>query len=196
MIYSLRGTLTCFYEDFLVLEVQGVGYQVFVPAFYSSKLQQDSEVYLLIYHHIREELQLLFGFLGQDERDLFLKLIQVSGVGPKVAIKILSAFPPQDFIQFIMQGNIHALMQVPGIGKKVAERMVIELKDRLDGISSHPVGMTSVHISGQWQKDLMLAMKTLGYTQEEIKNSFQNASHQLKESMSLEEGMKILLKHL
>lgn len=196
MIYSIRGTISVLEEDSLVLEVQGIGYQVFIPSFYSSKLTINSEILLWTYHHIREDQQILFGFLKQDEKNLFLKLIQISGIGPKVALKILSSFPPQDFVRFILESNVHALVQVPGIGKKVAERMVMELKDKLDGVALQTEGLSSTLVSNEFQKDLMAALKTLGYTQDEVKRAFQQCASSLQDKMSLEEGMKVLLKQL
>ena len=99
-------------------------------------------------------------------------------------------------MRFILESNIHALVQVPGIGKKVAERMVMELKDKLDGVALQTEGSASSLVSNEFQKDLMAALKTLGYTQDEVKRAFQQCASSLQEKMSLEEGMKVLLKQL
>jgi len=160
MIAHLRGKLFAKHPNQAIVEAGGVGYDVTisVPTF-SALPAEGAEVSLVIYTHVREDQIALFGFSEAIEKKLFEKLIAVSGIGPKLAITVLSGLPAEKLVAAI-RGSDHAtLTRIPGIGKKTAERVVLELKDKLDEIGSGPVA-TSVGAVGD---DVLSAMVNLGY---------------------------------
>lgn len=136
MIAFLRGTLLEKHPNTLIVDVGGVGYDVVIPVSTFSALgPAGSTVELRIHTHVREDAISLFGFHSSEEKHLFEKLISVSGIGPKLAITVLSGLAAGDLVAAIRAGAIEHLVRVPGIGKKTAERMVVELRDKLDLIA-------------------------------------------------------------
>src|SRR5215467_5735021 len=132
MIALLRGVLIEKHPNQAIVEAGGVGYDVTVPISTFTRLPDaGAEVRLRIYTHVREDTLALYGFLTQDEKSLFEKLIGVSGIGPTLAVKILSGLAASDLIHAISRGEVDRLVRVPGVGKKTAERMVLELRDKL-----------------------------------------------------------------
>src|SRR5271165_4963854 len=132
MIALLRGVLTEKHPNQAIVETGGVGYDVTIPvSTFTSLPEEGAEVRLRIYTHVREDALALYGFLTQDEKVLFEKLIGVSGIGPTAAVKILSGLAAPDLIRSIRRGEVDQLVRIPGIGKKTAERMVLELRDKL-----------------------------------------------------------------
>ncbi len=137
MIALLRGTLVEKHPNQVILDVGGVGYDVIVPISTFSKLSETgSETRLRIHTHVREDALLLYGFLTLDEKNMFEKLIGVSGIGPGLAIKVLSGIDAADLLTSIRRGEVEKLVRIPGVGKKTAERMILELRDKLPA----PVG--------------------------------------------------------
>ncbi len=135
MIGHLRGTVLEKHPNELILEAAGVGYDVQIPISTYTKLPDVGDsVSLRIHTHVREDALLLFGFCTSQEKAVFERLIAVSGIGPKLAITVLSGLPTQDLIAAIRNGDVPALVRIPGVGKKTAERMILELKDKLVGI--------------------------------------------------------------
>ena len=153
----------------LVLDVNGVGYDVetSLPTFFQVEAK-DGIVGLHIHTIVREDALLLYGFLEQQERSLFRELIKVNGVGPKMAIAILSSISPDEFIQCISEQNTAWLTKLPGIGKKTAERLVVEMKDKLQQLprnNHHPEHQYSTHAIEQ--NEAIKALESLGYKQQE-----------------------------
>ena len=139
MIAFLRGTLLEKHPNQAIVDTGGVGYDVQIPvSTFSALPDAGTEVRLRIHTHVREDALLLFGFATPEEKTLFEKLISVSGIGPKLAITVLSGLPTQVLVSAIRGGSVDQLVRVPGIGKKTAERMVLELKDKLDMLPSGP----------------------------------------------------------
>ncbi len=133
MIAYLRGTLLEKHPNTAVVEVGGVGYEVNIPVSTFSALPDAGQtVELRIHTHVREDALSLFGFHSVDEKILFEKLIGVSGIGPKLAITVLSGLNTADLVAAIRQGQVNHLVRIPGVGKKTAERIVLELRDKLD----------------------------------------------------------------
>lgn len=201
MIFHLSGTLDKKTDTYLIIDCAGVGYQVFVPETLLSEMPAPpEEVKLYIYHQIREDAQTLYGFPNPEDRELFTILTSVSGVGPKVGIKILGAIAPQNCIAAILKEDVASLTSVSGVGKKMAERLIIELKDKLQNLA------TGIDLSGKQvvyatpkpkvQDELFSAMKSLGYSDSEIKKSYLRAAMELTEDMSVENSIKVLLKNL
>lgn len=136
MIAFLRGTLLEKHPNQVIVDTAGVGYDVQIPVSTFSALSAvGSEVKLRIYTHVREDALLLFGFATPDEKTIFEKLISISGIGPKLAITVLSGLATPDLISAIRTGAVQTLVRIPGVGKKTAERIVLELKEKLDMIA-------------------------------------------------------------
>ncbi|MGB8012792.1 MAG: Holliday junction branch migration protein RuvA [Terriglobales bacterium] len=161
MIAHLRGTLLAKHPNQAIVETHGVGYDVAisVPAF-SELPAAGAEVALHIHTHVREDALSLYGFLRLAEKHLFEKLLTVSGIGPTLAIKILSGMPADDMIGAIRSGDLARLTRIPGIGKKTAERMVLELRDKLPMPGASEV---SAVLASPVEVDVISALVNLGY---------------------------------
>src|ERR1700674_4646567 len=162
MIAHLRGRLLAKHPNQAVVETGGVGYDVTisVPTF-SDLPGIGSEVALHIHTHVREDLIALYGFLRPAEKQLFEKLITVSGIGPKLAITILSGMPADEMVGAIRGNDIARLTRIPGIGKKTAERMVLELRDKLPPVQTGEAPPTPVMTP--IEEDVLSALVNLGY---------------------------------
>ena len=160
MIAHLRGRLISKHPNQAIVEAAGVGYDVTitVPTF-SDLPAMGSEVALHIHTHVREDAIALFGFLRAEEKRLFEKLITVSGIGPKLAITILSGMATADMVGAIRANDHARLTRIPGIGKKTAERMCVELRDKLDGFGA-PQQVVAVSPA---EEDVISALTNLGY---------------------------------
>ena len=162
MIGYLKGTLLSSAPDHVLLDVGGVGYAVFVPlsTFYEiERAGSDGRIGLFIHTHLREGALELFGFWSEREKQLFEKLIAVSGIGPKLARVILSGMPPDDLVAALADGDVTRLTRVPGIGKKTAERMILELKDKVMDLAAD----LPARPAAAQDEDLVLALVNLGY---------------------------------
>lgn len=132
MIASLRGKILFKRPDSLTVDVHGVGYHVITPVgLYPSLPEEREEVFLFIHTHVREDTLQLYGFLTEEERRIFATLIGVSGIGPKIALNVLSTIPPDRFLRAIDAEEVDLLCRVPGLGKKTAHRLILELKEKL-----------------------------------------------------------------
>lgn len=131
MIGWLKGRLLERHAPEILVDVNGIGYEVQVPMTTFYKLPENGLVELYIHFVVREDAQLLYGFASKSERSLFRSLIKVNGVGPRIALAILSGIEPQRFVDSVQNNDMDALVKIPGIGKKTAERLLIEMRDRL-----------------------------------------------------------------
>ena len=137
MIAFLRGALLEKHPNQVIVDVQGVGYDVTIPvSTFSSLGDAGSEVRLVIHTHVREDAIALFGFLTTNEKLIFEKLLGVTGIGPKLAVTVLSGLPIGELVGAIRGNHLTSLVKIPGVGKKTAERMVLELKDKLDMLAA------------------------------------------------------------
>ena len=164
MIAHLRGRIFEKQPNRIVVDVGGVGYDVAVPlsTFYGLG-DAGAEIALRIYTHVREDALALFGFATRLEQELFERLIGVSGIGPKLALAVLSGIEPEDLVGAIHRSDLARLTAIPGVGKKTAERLVVELKDRLPRIDHvPPTGSTRVEPSAL-RDDVLSALLNLGY---------------------------------
>ncbi len=168
MIGFIRGRLTIKTPPLLVLDVQGVGYEIEAPmtTFYDLP-ELDQEVKLFTHLVVREDAHILFGFSKQSDRLLFRTLIKVNGVGPKLALVILSGLSADDFHRCIEDNDVQALVRLPGIGKKTAERLIIEMRDRLpdtSGVTTQEPGQAANTIGvGSARQEAISALQALGY---------------------------------
>ncbi|HEY0519560.1 MAG TPA: Holliday junction branch migration protein RuvA [Ilumatobacteraceae bacterium] len=190
MIGSLRGSVLERLDDGRVLvEVAGVGYLVTVTPRTLAELEPTSPVFLYVHHHIREDAQTLFGFLRRDERAAFDVLIATHGIGPALAVAILGTHSPAALVDIVAGNDLGALTLVPGVGKKTAERLLVELRNRLDLPMLDPLttgnGTTTIG-------NVREALSGLGYGTEEIRD----AMRELPESASAEELLRDALRLL
>jgi len=167
MIASLRGKLLEKHPNQVIVETAGVGYDVVIPISTFSMLPDSgAEVALRIHTHVREDALALFGFLTAEEKTLFERLISVSGIGPALAIKVLSGLATAAIIDAIRGGQVDQLVRIPGVGKKTAERMVLELKDKLEGLGSGaaPAGVSvrAEPALSEIEQDVLSALLNLG----------------------------------
>lgn len=164
MIAHLKGVLKEKSAGRLVVDVGGVGYEVLIPFSTYYELAEIGEtVSLRIYTHVKEDALSLYGFLTSKEKVLFAHLIQVSGIGPKLGIAILSGLPADEFIQAAMDGDIAKLNSIPGVGKKTAERLVLEMKDKVADLFPELQEAQTPRAHGAVQSDLVSALVNLGY---------------------------------
>ena len=167
MIAFLRGQLLEKHPNQVIVETGGVGYDVVIPvSTFSALPDSGAEVKLRIYTHVREDTLALFGFLTCEEKAIFEKLISVSGIGPTLAIKVLSGMATADLTTAIRNGHVEQLVRIPGVGKKTAERIVLELKDKIEGLGTigapglQPVSAASA--LSVVEQDVMSALLNLG----------------------------------
>jgi holliday junction DNA helicase RuvA len=165
VIAHLRGRIFEKQPNRVVVDVDGVGYQVFVPlSTYYVVGETGGAITLRIYTHVREDALALYGFATVLEQDLFERLIGVSGIGPKLALSVLSGIEPLDLVQAIDRGDVGRLTGIPGVGKKTSERIVLELKDRLPRIARTAAGAAiSDSEPAPLRDDLLSALVNLGY---------------------------------
>lgn len=161
MIAHLRGKLLVKHPNQAIVEVGGVGYDVVITVPTFSELPgAGSEVSLHVHTHVREDVIALYGFLRTAEKSLFEKLLTVSGIGPKLAVTILSGMPADEMVNAIRGGDVARLTRIPGIGKKTAERMVLELRDKLPQATSPEVVAPTLSAV---EEDVISALVNLGY---------------------------------
>ncbi len=199
MIALLTGRLAFKAPTHLALDVQGVGYEVFIPlsTFYSLP-NVDEITTLSIHTHVREDAIQLFGFLTRQEKDAFLLLTTVSGIGPKSALGILSALPVMDLVSAVQSGDVEKLESVPGIGKKTAGRLVLELKEKV--VKLHPgLGHAIETRSGRQEAavdDALSALTNLGYRAQDAKEALKEVVRAKPEAATLQELIRESLKQL
>lgn len=161
MIGRLVGRLASKATDHVILDVGGVGYFVQIPlsTFYELP-EEESPASLWIHTYVREDALALYGFLTERERALFLMLIGVAGIGPRVALTVLSGMPPADLIEALRGADVKRLMAVPGVGKKTAERMVLELAEKANRLGGEPSAARTPAVATE---DVVSALVNLGY---------------------------------
>ena len=195
MIGSLRGTvLERRAEAEVLLEAGGVGYYVSVTPHTLSQLNPGTDAFIHVHHHIREDAQTLFGFLSRDERATFQTLIATHGVGPSMAMAILATHSPSALVDIVIGADIGALTLVPGVGKKTAERLLIELKNRLNlpTLDINPVGSPAA--IGSVVGNVREALLGLGYAPEEIRDALRDvpSGSTADASVMLREALQVL----
>ena len=164
MIAQLSGTLTHKSPQHVIVDVGGVGYRVFVSlTSFAALPETGASITIHTYTHLREDQLTLFGFMSMEEKEIFQKLIAVSGVGPKMALTILSGIPATELANAIAGENTARLQSIPGVGKKTAERITVELKDKLLAYLSHTEPTEATTTSNRLYNDVLSALTNLGY---------------------------------
>ena len=175
MFAHLRGILLEKHPNQAIVEAGGVGYDVTIAVPTYTKLPEPgNEVRLRLHTHVREDALALFGFLTQDEKVLFEKLISVSGIGPKLAIGVLSGMPAPDLVAAIRRGEVERLVRIPGVGKKTAERLVLELRDKLPAASGGEAPAPVQALSAV-EQDVLSALLNLGCARPAAENAVRKA---------------------
>lgn len=191
MFSYIKGTLQAVNSTFAVLENGGIGYKLNMPFRESSSLSLKSDVKIYIYTHIREDAFELFGFISEDSLQLFELLLSVSGIGPKAATAILDAFSPAEVISFISSGDSKSITKAAGIGAKTAQRIVLELADKLKGFSVDLPDITAKsNIPGSMSDEAIGALIALGYSE----NDARSAVMKVGNAKNVEELIKLALK--
>ena len=196
MIAHLSGKLLSKQPNQVIVDVNGVGYEVHVPlsTFYEVG-EIGSPVQLRIYTHVREDTIALFGFKSAKEKLMFEQVTSISGIGPKLGITILSGMPVDELVAAIRQSNLARLTSIPGIGKKTAERLVVELRDKL--AKTVPTGeQTAAQSVPQPQEDVISALVNLGYAKPSAEKAVQAVLSTSKPEPAFEELLRTALRQL
>lgn len=197
MIAFLRGKLASESDGSVVLDVNGVGYRVFVPGSTLTTLPEiGQEVFLLTHMIVREDGMQLYGFKSEDELTVFSAILNVAGVGPKGALAVLSVYQPTAVKTIITNEDVQGLVKVPGIGKKTAQRLILELKDKLKTISQSIEYSSSENMPGSNRTDAEFALLALGYNQSEAQDAVSRAAVIQPPPANTGELIKIALKYL
>ncbi|WP_156291182.1 Holliday junction branch migration protein RuvA [Oceanobacillus salinisoli] len=174
MIAYIRGNVALVQDESVVIDVQGVGYELICANPFAFQTYINKEILIHTFHYVREDMQVLYGFKNEDEKYLFTKLISVSGIGPKGALSILGSVDIQEFVGAIEREDDKFLTSFPGVGKKTARQIILDLKGKLN--VSFSIGPDAEQdtkenkINNQVLSEVQEALKSLGYTEKEIKS--------------------------
>ena len=197
MIAFLRGRVLEKHPNRLIVDVAGVGYDVLVPlsTFYVVGTE-GSEISLRVHTHVREDQIALFGFVTALELSMFERLIAVNGIGPKLALSVLSGIEPRELGPAIQRGDLARLTRIPGVGKKTAERIVVELRDRLPkALEAEVAGEVSPAVEEVLHDDLVSALVNLGYHQQAIDRVLENVLKD-QQAPKFEDALRAALREL
>lgn len=201
MIASIRGTLNHKSPEYIIVEVGGIGYQIYTSmTSYNVLPDVGKTVTLFTYTYIREDALNLYGFLTTDEKDLFLLLLNVSGIGPRLSLNILSGISVSDLVNSIREGDIVKLTSIPGIGKKMASRLIFELKEKIGDLFS--IGYAGAnHEKSRAERDKVImdvlsALMNLGYSRQPAMDAIKLITRDSSKDLSAEELIKESLKLL
>ena len=168
MIYQVSGNLIAKHKDFVVIEVSGIGYAIKSTTNTINTIKLEQKILLHTYLHVREDALDLYGFHSTLEREVFLLLIGISGIGPKLAITILSGILPDELKDKIISGDIASLTSIPGVGAKTAKRIIVELKDKFTKIEEGSLGFSD-KLNSKLYDDTLNALLSLGYSSQQSK---------------------------
>ena len=198
MIAFLRGRILEKQPNRIIVDVQGVGYELIVPlSTYYDVGDEGAEVALRVYTHVREEALQLYGFLTDLERQVFERLISISGIGPKLAVAVLSGVDSRELVVAVQRGDVARLTAIPGIGKKTAERIVLELRDRLAQLAV-PAAVAAPTFATNGERlraDLLSALQNLGYHRPQADKAVESILSSVPEP-TFEQALKSALREL
>lgn len=195
MITFLEGILENKELSAVTLNVKGVGYAVYISlSSYDQLPDEGTSCRLLIYHHITDSDQKLFGFMSENEREMFRRLLTISGVGPKLALSALSGLSVRDLQQAVSNGDVNAISSISGIGRKTAERMIVELRDVFSSIDAlHHFNTDSASTNDNRLHDAALALNALGYSTDASSKMVKNIAKKITTEMTVEDIIRIAL---
>jgi Holliday junction DNA helicase RuvA len=199
MIAHIQGLLHFKSPEYLVIDVEGIGYQVQVPlsTFYDLP-QVGSTVSLHIHTHVREDALQLYGFQSPEEKTLFVRLMSIAGIGPRLAVNILSGISPAELVESLSQNNLARLTSIPGVGRKTAERIMVEMKDKVSTLAPGLDVTVTVRTTADeaMNEDVLSALINLGYKKGVAQRAVENARHRLEGEITLESLLKESLRAL
>ncbi len=200
MIARISGTLIFKTADHVIVDATGIGYRIFVPLATFYELPEVSQsVTLYIHTHVKQDAIRLFGFYSNEEKDIFQLMISVTGIGPRLAINILSGISAEKLIRAVSDGNLDCLIGIPGVGKKMAARMILELKDKVAKLSSGdmtPGFADGMKESERLRADALSALINLGYKSNTAGSVLDKIMNEFSESVTLDVLLKESLKIL
>lgn len=199
MIAHIQGGLNFKSPEYLIIDVDGIGYEVQVPltTFYDLP-DVGSTVSLHIHTHVREDALQLYGFKSRDEKQIFVRLMSVAGIGPRLAVNILSGITPVELAETLLQGDLARLISIPGVGRKTAERIMVELRDKVPSlVLSQDVAIPGKQTADEAMiEDALSALVNLGYKKGVAKRAIDEAQQRLQEEATLEILLKESLRSL
>lgn len=197
MISYLKGILTKKSPTEIIVEANGVGYSVNISlSTYEQLSELNSEVMILTHHHIREDAQVLYGFSSESEREMFRMLISVSGIGPKMGQTILSGIRPDELARTIITGAISTLTAVPGVGKKTAERLILELKEKAAKMEGAEKIIDLPNTGASIRSEALTALVSLGFSREKAEQSLRGVLNEVNgKTISVEDLIKRALQY-
>jgi holliday junction DNA helicase RuvA len=195
MIAFLKGKLVHKDPTHVVIDVNGVGYQVNISLNTFSEIKDREDIRLSTHLHVREDAQVLFGFSSEAEKSMFLNLISVNGIGPNTAMMVLSYMPPTELKSAIVREDAPTLQSIKGIGGKTAQRMILELKDKLkkEGAEEHQIGSAPTY--NKTKQEALTALMTLGIARAAAEKSLDTVLKKSGNSLTLEDLVKQALKN-
>ena len=197
MIAHLIGKLIYKSPDHSIVDVNGIGYKIFTPLSTYYVLPKTGEsVTLHIHTRVREDELKLFGFLTEEEQTIFEKLITINKVGPKLALGILSGMSPADLLTAVMSNDAARLSTIPGVSKKTAERLTLEMKDKLSDLTFEMEHQPDTEVPGGFYEDALSALVNLGYKKPQAEKSLKSAYNKIGKDSSLEDLIKESLNNL
>ena len=196
MIYQVNGNLITKHKDFVVIEVSGIGLKITCTANTINTISLKQKILLHTYLHVREDALDLYGFYSTLEREVFLLLIGISGIGPKLAITILSGILPDELKDKIISGDIASLTSIPGVGAKTAKRIIVELKDKFTKIEEGSLGFSD-KLNSKLYDDALNALLSLGYSSQQSKQVLDHIANGKDDNkQNIETIIKTALKRL
>ena len=196
MIYQVKGILLSVCKDFVVLEIGGIGLKISSTVNTIRLIKDKKEVQLYTYLHVREDALEIYGFSSLTEKEVFQLLIGISGIGPKLAVTILSGILPDELRERIISGDIGALTAVSGVGPKTAKRIIIELKDKFTNVEDESIGF-SEKIDSKLYSDALDALSSLGYSSKQSKLALEKVENiEFEKKANIETIIRAALKKL
>ena len=200
MIGRIKGTLVRKDPPMILVDVNGVGYEIEIPARVLFELPEtNAEVTIITHMIVREDAQLLCGFNNYQQRDLFRKLLKVSGIGAKSALAVLSTMSTNEFITMIQSQDVNAIVKIPGVGKKTAQRLILEMRDKLGSVASDDVSIPGAAVAANLnnmpataQSEALIALQSLGFRPQEVNMLIKQIA---KDGMTAEEIIRLCLQH-
>ncbi len=198
MYYYIKGKYITKGDNFAVVEAGGIGYKIYTSAINLEKMPLPNETLLMFtYLYVREDTQDLYGFITNDEITLFLQLLSISGVGPKAALAVMSALTYEQLALAVMTNDAKALTKAQGIGPKAAQRIILELKDKLKTVDALPEEIKTVSIEQQnSQSEAITALTVLGYSATDAKQAVSGINPDIGVENIIKEALKILMKQV
>ena len=193
MIAHIQGSLYFKSPEHLIIDVDGIGYQVHVPLTTFYELPDvGNTVALHIHTHVREDALQLYGFQAQEEKALFIRLMGVAGIGPRLAVNILSGISPAELAESLLQGDLARLISIPGVGRKTAERIMVEMRDKLPALAAdRDIALSVKNAAAEAViEDAISALINLGYKKGLAQRAIDQAQQRLQGEMNLERLLK------